>query len=160
MKTKILIMVGLLFLFPSVTAFAGHCGHEGDMPFSGKFMMKAKFLIHNQDALGLTDDQVRTIRDLKYEAAKQMIENQAKIQTTELDLKKEMHQDAVNLDKINTLLDMQADAQKALSKSSVKALVDVMNVLTPDQKKKVMKMCQEQKSMCMKSCRYCKRHGK
>ena len=101
MKTKFLIGMALGFmvlaLLPAAYAHGsgqaggcpwgghamwgkGHEGKEGKVNFEKMFFHKAYFLMASKDSLGLSQDQVESIQNLKLETKKNVIRQQAETQ--------------------------------------------------------------------------------
>ena len=110
-------------------------GHKKD--FGGKVFHKAHFLLKSKEELGLSDKQVKKIKDLKLEAKKDLITKKAEIEVLALDIKAKMHEEKIDTKAINKLIDKKYELKKAKSKSLVGAYAALKNVLTKEQKKKL-----------------------
>jgi hypothetical protein len=145
-------------VFLSSTAYAsfwgGKCkGKECPMmadkehcqcPIADKFMMKAHFLLENKSEVGLTDDQVTTIKGLKLQMEKDSIRQSADMKTFELDLKSKLSEDKVDVDGTNALIDQNFTSASAAAKSNLATYAKLKSLLSPDQITK-MKALYEQK---------------
>ena len=157
MRKMMLLLVLGMAVFISSTAFAhlwsgeskgkecpmsmekGHC----QCPITEKFMKKARFLLENKSEIGLSDDQVKTIKELKLQMEKDSIRQSADKETFMLDLKSKLEEDKVDVEGTNTLIDQNSAAASAAAKSNVATYAKLKNLLTPDQVTK-MKALHEQ----------------
>ncbi len=117
-------------------------GHS-QCPIANKFMMKAHFLLENKAGIGLTDDQVKTIKDLKLQMEKDSVRQGADMQTFMLDLQSKLAEDKVDIEESNTLIDKGFASASASAKSNLQAYAKLKSLLTPDQMTK-MKALHEQ----------------
>ena len=118
-------------------------GHHWD--FEKKVVHKAMLLIKNQEELGLTDEQVKKIKDLKIATKKDVIKKKADIEILGLDIKAALWEDTVDLNAINDLIDKKYDLKKEKTKSLVAAYVELKGVLTEEQKAKLKDLCKKDK---------------
>jgi len=116
---------------------------HGQCPITDKFMMKAHFLLENKSDIGLTDDQVKTVKDLKLQMEKDSIRQSADKKTFMLDLKSKLAEDKVDVEGANALIDQNFTAASAAAKSNVATYAKLKSILTPEQIKK-MKALHEQ----------------
>lgn len=113
----------------------GKAGHK--MDFEDKFYCKAHFLVENALELGLGDEQIEKIKTVKHDVGKNMIKNDAEIEMLGLDIKQALGKDEVNLAEINSLIDRKYVLKAQKAKELAQACVNVKNVLTKDQVKKM-----------------------
>ncbi len=150
---KKMIAVFLAAFFIAGTAaiplsFANH-GHRGgacpmksgggmwhQMGLKEKFFMKAHFFLENEKELGLTADQVASIKKLKVDAKKAKIRAYADVATIKVDIMSRLMDDPLDVEGINALIDQKYEAKKALAKSFVAYYGQLKAVLTPEQKEK------------------------
>ena len=142
MKKKILMSgIGVLILGVTISlssAYAdgfkqgGHRG-EGGEKLAGMFFMKAHFILKNQEALGLAEDKVEAIKQLKLETAKEMVRQNAEVEIVSLDVMSKLHDYPVDVKALNTLLDRKYELKKAGAKNRVAAIAQLKATLTPDQ---------------------------
>ena len=114
------------------------------MSIADKFMMKAHFLLENKSDVGLTDDQVKTIKELKLQMEKDSIRQSADMKTFILDIQSKLAEDKVNVEGANALIDQNVAAASVAAKSNLAAYAKLKSLLTPDQMTK-MKALHEQK---------------
>lgn len=101
----------------------------------------------NKDYLGLTEEQLELLKDIKHTAIKDMIRLNAEVDVVEVDLKSEMWKPMIALDRVNGLLDQKFDAKIKISKTFVKAVADMQQVLSEDQRAKAFKLAMKSKMM-------------
>lgn len=102
-----------------------------------KLFYKAELILRNQEELGLSDEQVERIKDLKLKARKDLIKSEAEIEIIALDINAKMMQEATDIAAINKLIDEKYELEKARAKSLVKAYAELKGILTEEQKKRL-----------------------
>jgi len=115
-------------------------GGHYEMPLHAKLFMKAKFLMIHQEELGLSEQQLDAIKDIKHGFKKEMITRTAEIEVIKVDIKALLHKRVVDVEAINRLIDQKYAIKNAKSKSMVQAFADLKAVLTDaqyDQMKKI-----------------------
>lgn len=110
-------------------------GGHGD--FEGKFYKKAMLIVKNQEELGLSDEEVKKIKDLKVATKKDLIRKKAEIEVLGLDIMAAMWEDTINLEAVNTLIDKKYELKKQKTKSIVAACVALKGILTEEQQEKL-----------------------
>ena len=118
-------------------------GHHWD--FEEKVFHKAMLLIKNQEELGLTDEQIKKVKDLKIATKKGVIKKKADIEILSLDIKAALWEDVVDLNALNALIDTKYELKKEKTKSLVAAYVELKGVLTEEQKAKLKDLCKKDK---------------
>ena len=106
---------------------AGH----GDM--EGQFCQKAMLIVKNQEELGLSDEQVKKIKDLKLATKKEMIRKKAEIDVLALDIKAGLWEDEIDVAALNGLIDRKYELKKGKAKSLVAAYASLKSMLTKEQ---------------------------
>lgn len=133
MKKKALLL-GLIFMLSmSGMAFANHKGDHG-FSLEGKCYMKLGFLMRYAKQLKLTDEQLQTIKDKKFEIMRQDIQLDSQIALVALDIQKQLMADVPNQTQIDTLIDSKVELKRTLMKAFAKTIVDVKTLLTPEQR--------------------------
>jgi hypothetical protein len=110
-------------------------GHEADS-IKDKFFRKAHFYLDKKAELGLTEEQVSKIENLKLSLKKDLIRNEADVEVLALDIKAKLMEDKVNASDVNGLIDKKYDLKKDAAKKTVSAFAELKTVLTDDQKTK------------------------
>jgi len=123
-------MVFSLSLAPH--ALAGH-GHSSKHMLSDKLSSKAHFFYMNQEALGLTEEQVESIKALKMEVKKELVKRKADIKLVKIDIKSLLWQKDVDVDAINALIDKKYEIKKAKAKYLVSSYAKLKGMLTEEQ---------------------------
>lgn len=103
----------------------------------GKLFYKAEFILRNQEELGLSDEQINRIKDLKLTTRKDLIKSEAEIKIIALDINAKMTQETIDIAAINKLIDEKYELKKAEAKALVKAYAELKNILTEEQKGKL-----------------------
>lgn len=120
------------------------CAHKGGSdcskksmedfcPITAKFMKKASFLLSNEKELGLSDEQVQTIKDLKLKVKKIAISVDASMQTFELDAMAKMSAKTLDVEGLNAMIDEGMAGMATQTKEIVTAYASLKSVLTADQ---------------------------
>ena len=110
-----------------------HEEKENTCPITSKLMKKAHFYLEHQKDLGLTEDQVAVIKDLKLETKKTSIRQSAEMQIFSLDVQHKMAQTEVDVDGISAMIDQMSAAMTASAKEILNSFVKLKAVLTPEQ---------------------------
>jgi Spy/CpxP family protein refolding chaperone len=92
------------------------------------------------DELGLTDEQIESMREVRYDFEKAQIGLRAELKTSRLELRHLMMQEKPSQGEISKLVDRIADTQKELLEQRVEKKLAMKEILTPDQFKKFMMM--------------------
>ena len=144
-KKSLITYVGVLFFVLAISlskAYANH-GHHQFGYGSGldkMFFMKAHFIQENHEALGLSEDKVEAIKNLKLETKKMLIKQGAEIEIAELELMAKLHDYPVDVDAANKLIDQKYELKKAKAKNLVEAIAKLKGNLTKDQYYKLHKL--------------------
>ena len=137
-----IVMVAAIFLVSSALVCTADYGKYGkskgyNKGWESKIFYKAHFMIKNQDELGLSDEQVKKIKELKLAAKKELIDRKAKIEILGVDIKGLLYKDPINLEAINALIDQKYEIKKAKTKYIVQTYANLKNILTDEQKAKL-----------------------
>lgn len=154
MRLVVVMAVVVAFGLMGSAAFAEHgwkggcqCEKEkGDL--ESQFSDKAHFLMKNEEELGLSEDQIKKIHDLKMNTKKDMIRRDAEIDILALDIKSALHDDTIDTQAVNALVDKKYDLKKEKTKALVAAYAALKDVLTKEQKDKMKdlwKKCEKEK---------------
>jgi Spy/CpxP family protein refolding chaperone len=146
-KRFVVMMVLVCFVLLAGYGYAfehgkGKGGHGG---FEEQFCHKAMLIIKNQEELGLTDEQVKKIKDLKVSTKKDLIRKNAEIDILALDIKAAMWEDVIDTNAVNALIDKKYELKKENAKSLVAAYVALKTILTEEQQKKLKAICGKDK---------------
>jgi len=136
----LIVMIGLPF---SAWAHGGHHEHSWHASLEDKFYGQADFLIREAKNLGLTNEQVQTIKDKRFEIQRQDIQSDAQMAVAMLGIQKQLDSDAPNMDQLNVLIDNKMEVKKTLMKTFAQGGVDIKNILTPEQKTKAREILEE-----------------
>jgi flagellar basal body-associated protein FliL len=157
MKKIMLLLILGMAVFLCSTAFAHFWNGKGkgkecpvsikkehcQCPIMEKFMKKARFLLEYKSDIGLTDDQAKTLKELKLQMEKDSIRQSADMKTFLLDLKSKLAEDKVDVEGANALIDENFASVSAAAKSNLATYAKLKSLLTPDQMTK-MKALHEQ----------------
>ncbi|MFC1620815.1 Spy/CpxP family protein refolding chaperone [Candidatus Omnitrophota bacterium] len=138
-------LVCLSLLVPCVYAERGKMKCDGHGDLSQKFYKKAMMIIKSQEELGLSDEQVEKIKDLKISTKKDLIRKKADIDILALDIKAGMWEDTIDLNAVNVLIDKKYEIKKEKAKVLVAARAVLKSTLTADQNKQLKTLCRKGK---------------
>jgi Spy/CpxP family protein refolding chaperone len=145
----ILAVVITLGLLQSVSLAEKQCGHGGQghsaMSVKEKFFKKIHMIYLYQDELGVSDEQMQQIKDLKIGLKKDMIAAEADIDVIKIDIQSLLYTDTIDVDAINKLIDQKYETKKAKSKKTVAAYATLKKILTKDQLDKMEDIYHEKK---------------
>jgi hypothetical protein len=146
------VIVGLAFALGLVsgagTAWAD-CGKHGSCPFAeksrsaesvcpltGKVIDKAKFYLKHADKIGLSDEQVQTIKTIKLTAKKASILGLAQMEAFGLDVKAKMSEPIVDVEGLNAMVDEFSQEAVIAMKERIADYAKLRAVLSTEQKEK------------------------
>ena len=139
MKKVLCLMIVAAMLCTASVEAGSHgdrsCGGKGHADLSSKLMKKAHCLIMNQEELGLSDEQVAQIKELKYSTKKALISKKAEIELVIVDAKRALWNDPIDVEAVNALVDKKYTLKKEKAKTLVAAYAKLQSVLTAEQKK-------------------------
>lgn len=94
-------------------------------------------LLSGAEEMGLTDEQVKRLKDIKLDLDRTRIQAEADIKIAEREARALIDEDGSSMSAIESKLKESAMKQVSLRVASVKARRDAMGVLTPEQSKRV-----------------------
>ncbi len=115
----------------------GHGQDESSpCPIIDKIMKKAHFLLENWEEIGLSQEQVNTIKDLKLQDKKSMIRGGADMEIMMLDMKSKLSEEVLDVEGMNAMIDEGMAQMTQSAKASVDVYAKLKAVLTPEQVEK------------------------
>jgi Spy/CpxP family protein refolding chaperone len=147
------LLACLLIIFALSVAYAGH-EHQGKQRRYGlekKIYHKLRLVIVNQDELNLSDKQVEKIEDLKINVKKDLIKRNAEIDLIGVDIKSRLRDEKIDKKAINSLIDRKYELKKAKAKSLIDVLVELKNILSEEQEKKLKDIWLQSRKMRYRS---------
>ena len=115
-------------------------------PVADKFLMKSHFLLENKTDLGLTDDQVKTIKALKLQVEKTNVTQNADKEIFMLDINSKLMDDKVDVEGAGALIDKGFAAMAQSTKSNLDAYAKLKALLTPEQLTKMKDLWKNKES--------------
>ena len=109
------------------------CGHG----MRGQAGMRGMGPMELADELGLSDDQVDRLQDMRLEHRMQMIENRAGVQKAHLKVQSLMHDDNAPEQEVMGAIEELSRVQAEMKKTAYRHRQDMKNVLTADQQAKL-----------------------
>jgi len=121
--------------------------HRGEM---GMHKNPYQMLKRYADEIGLTDDQLNRIEGKSIDAEKKVINLKSRIQLKRVDLRAEMGNEKPNRSVVFKLLDEINSLQGDLKKAHVTLLLDIKDMITPEQEEIIKKIRNEKRKKKMK----------
>ena len=112
--------------------------------FAEKFFHFAHSIVENHEELGLTDEAVKKVRELKIGTKKSMIRNRAEVELLMVDIISSLYQAKPEISEINKLVDKKFEIKKAGMKKLIAAFVGVKKLLSKEQMKQVKAICKSE----------------
>jgi Spy/CpxP family protein refolding chaperone len=139
LTAAMLALIAQPLLFAQAGGKKGHEGRKGDRKqvmeeCHGKFFGDP---VRMKKDLNLTDEQVTKIGDINKEHRKKMLDYKEKLAPREIQLKKLLLEDTVDMAKVRALLKEIGDLRVELQALRIEHRLDIEKVLTPDQKAKM-----------------------
>ncbi len=132
------VLLGLTISLSNAYAHHEHSGYGGGGEgFERMFFMKSHFILEKKQDLGLSDDKVEAIKNLKLETQKMLIKQEAEIQVLGLDIMAKLHDYPVDAEALNKQVAQQYELKKAEAQSLVEAIAKLKGTLTKDQNDKM-----------------------
>jgi len=143
MRMAVVVVLVMTFGLIGSAVFADH-GEKGECQYEkekgdleAQFSDKAHLLMKNQEELGLSDEQMTKIHDLKMNTKKDLIRRDAEIEILALDIKSALHEETIDTKAVNALIDKKYDLKKEKTKMLVGAYAALKETLTKEQKEKM-----------------------
>ncbi len=124
-------------------------GERGMM--HGWFMKKGlHFYFSNREALGLTDDQLEKLHDIKVNFKKSFIMDKAKLEVAKIELEEQLDGDQVDMKAVKKKAKEISGLKETLLLAKVRTRVDAKKILNEEQRKKAKKLGHHiRKDKCM-----------
>ncbi len=148
-KKSLTVCGGALLLFLAISLSHAYAHHEGDGRgtggggFEGMFFGKAHFILEKKQELGLTEEKVAAIKNLKLETKKMLIKQDAEIQILSLDVMAKLHEDPMDVEALSKLVAQKYELKKTEAQSLVGAIAKLKGTLTKEQTEKLHQLWEE-----------------
>ena len=151
MKRKLTFVVAALLVL-GVTAsfvFAGsdygkskkmYKDKDKGMTMEYAFFKKVKKIYSNQEDLGVTEEQLGKVKEVKIALKKDLISKKAELDLVKVDITSLMYNDEFSEEVMDGLIDKKYDIKKAKEKRIVSACVSLNGLLTEEQKTKMKEL--------------------
>ncbi len=121
-------------------------GEKVQCPIASKTLKKAHFFLENKKEIGLTEEQVTSIKSLKIETKKAAIRQEAEMKVFHLDLEQKLSESEVDVEGLNAMMDSASAGFAAAGKAAVASYVKLKSILTPEQLAKAKELWEQKKS--------------
>ncbi len=165
-----LVVSGLIMASPTVASACPNqksqcskCAEKSRTCKISKLKKKIGLLWENKEDLGLKDGQLDKIKDIKHASTKKLIQLKADIEIVMVDLKSAMYVDSIDVDSVNKLIEAKYAAKEEASKTFIKSISDIQQVLSKDQRDQWKDLCKksQNKASCSKGeKKFCPLTGK
>ena len=167
MKNRILmiaLVLGLALLNPATGSACQKCkGGEKKTCKITKIKDQATLLWMHKDYLGLNEEQVSKLKDIKHKAIKDIIRAKAEVDVIKVDLKSALWKETINVPDVNKLIESKYTAKEKIAKIYVQAVSDMQMLLNENQRSKAFEMVvmAKMKGTCpIGDCKSCAGSGK
>jgi Spy/CpxP family protein refolding chaperone len=153
----LLIVIATLLLIPalSMAQFGNPPDDDDDRPRDEfgiepekaifRFIISQRWWMNERvaDELGLTEDQINQLEEIYVEYNKTVIQLRADVEEKRFDLDYMLKQEDFNVDEVEVAVDELMKAMTALEKYEIMTRVRILDVLTPEQREKLINMVKE-----------------
>lgn len=151
MKKKLFGISVIVLMFCVLAVSAHACsGKKGEksshFKLEDKFSYKAHLMLENQEEIGLTEDQIESIRALKLETKKSLIKQNAEIELLSVDMKAELYKDVIDVKALKKIVDKKYDFKKAKMNMVIDAYAKLKGVLDEGQRHFLKELWKEKKA--------------
>ena len=112
--------------------------------FAEKFFHFAHLALENHEELGLSEEAVKKIRELKIGTKKSLIRNRAEAELLMVDIISKLHTEKPEISEINRLIDKKFDVKKAGMKKLIASFVALKKLLSKEQMKQMKTICKSE----------------
>ncbi|MDD5085795.1 MAG: Spy/CpxP family protein refolding chaperone, partial [Candidatus Omnitrophica bacterium] len=141
----LVLALAMLINLPAAQAYGGGHGEKGKScrmgDISEKVFHKAHSICAGMEELGLSDEQIKKVKDLKIAAKKDLIRKESEIALVDVDMQAALWADPIDTKILSELIDKKYELKKAMAKDMIKAYTDMESVLTAEQKSKLKGLC-------------------
>ena len=151
MKKRVFIITGVVALTALLAvpfAFAQHMRGMRGQAFGGPMFFG--HLRHAQQVLGLTDQQVSSIKAIAADARQQNQQYRQSQRATMQQIAQILLNNPNDVASAQALIDQQAAAERTMKTNMLNAMSKALNVLTPDQRAKAASILQQRMSAAQK----------
>lgn len=120
--------------------YRGHHGKGGHGEYAHGDSSPFGHVLRLEKQLGLTADQVKQIKDAKFDFEKVRIRAEAEHQIAHMELDRLVHSGTVDESRIRQLADLIAETKSKKIHAMAEAKIAILKILTPDQRQKVSEM--------------------
>ena len=148
MKRKVTFLITALLILGMVSVVYAESGRgkskmmhgKKEMSMEDKFFKKIKMIYHKQEELGITEEQMDKIKDVKIALKKDLIRKKADIDLVKVDIKVLMYDDDLDVKAMKALIGKKYDIKKAKAIRIVDACASLRGFLTDKQKAEMKKL--------------------
>lgn len=140
----VIILVALsVVLAGTIIAHPGWGEGKGESPESGEMFRMKEF----REEIGLTDQQLAKIEEMKYQRRLAGIDLRASLEKERLEMERMMAEEKFDRKKISKQAEKVAELEKQMSLARIEGRLDMMELLTAEQREKIKEMRHERPMM-------------
>ncbi|HBG60415.1 MAG: hypothetical protein A2Y03_00280 [Omnitrophica WOR_2 bacterium GWF2_38_59] len=113
---------------------------SNEMSMEDMFFKRVKMIYSDQEELGVTEEQLGKIKEVKTALKKDLIMKEAELDIVMVDMMALMYDDETHGDKMKELIDKKYEVKKEKAKRVVDACMSLKEILTEEQKEKMKEM--------------------
>jgi len=148
---SVLLLVSFTSLLEAKAGNPGMLKHmRQGVRMAEKNLFPAQILLKLKERINLTKDQVRTIEKMRDAHQESAIRRTADIKVLELKIGSYMEKEKINIGKLEKMLRQVAAMKTDLTVANINYLLDLRDLLTPEQIKKIESVKGEMRRMRMK----------
>ena len=121
----------------------GKCGEQEEKhecPIAGKIMKKAHFFLDNKDELGLSEEQVASIKSIKWQTKKAAILQEANMKVGMMEMEAKLSEPTVDVEGISAMIDQGMAGMAQEAKTSLANYAKLKAVLSDEQMAKAKEL--------------------
>jgi len=154
MKRSIITAITIVFALGPILSISFAEDGQGygnkdyhEMPLEKKFFKKLHMIFLHQNDLGITDEQLAQLDELKIALKKDFIKKQAEIDIIKVDIRSSLHEEEVNLEAVNKLIDQKFEIKKSKSKQLIASMAKLKKILSKEQRKQMKDLMHKKHKM-------------
>ena len=110
-----------------------YSSQKGHKSLEQKFYKKVHFLMQHQEEIGLSEEQIESVREIKHKLKKDIIARDAEVDTIKVDIYAKLYDKKVDVEGIKQLIDQKYEFKKSKAKAVVEAYAAVKDLLSEEQ---------------------------
>jgi len=141
-----IVLVSMVWAGPVLAKYSGYhgSGSGSGKGLEAKLFHKAYFILRNEKELELTEEQVQSVRDIKHDAKKRLIRQDAEIGVLGVDIRSKLYDNPVDVEAIHDLIDQKYAVKIEKAKGLVDSFAALKAILGEEQWTKLKELWKAQ----------------